>query len=134
MKSFFLVFLFIINTNLVWACSCRENTTQELFNNSDSVFIATATIDYKSEPGGGKSLLKIERVFKGLQSKVGQLVEVKTGGRGSCGIFFQKSLKYLVFGMNKVGNDSIWTTTCNGSGELQPRSQNIDELEKLISK
>jgi hypothetical protein len=133
MKTLFALTLAIfLQTPQAQACSCREGTTADNFENAD--IVATAKVlTVKKEKGAGEEwprmrvTLSPKLVWKGEPDDKLELFTADDSA--ACGFGFQKKKEYLLF-VHRDEKGELHTSLCSGNGTVAGSRNAIDWLNK----
>jgi len=128
--------LLLFRAPAVWACSCEDRSTAELYSDATAVFVARITkAEMKSGSAGlwnaGKNHIEVSyslvEAFKGNPASEGLVLDADYGG-GNCSIGFKVSAVYVIF---LYGNQHVHY--CGGTRGAYGSSI-LDDLRDLASR
>ena len=112
------------------ACSCREFTKEEAYQDADVVFLGTVEqFEANKHPSvwnftGRTAQFRVEKVWKGT---VKPLLKVRTGfGGGDCGYDFEVGKPYLVFAQGS--KPPYYTGMCSGTAPAEHGGRELENL------
>jgi hypothetical protein len=139
-KLLFQVFLylaFLLTSTAAFACKCKKQTPEELYNNADIIFAGVLNNYWRSnnsDPSWGQFI--IEQSYKGTDRKKGDVAVIfeKTG---TCITGFKAGEKYIIYAVSRQQNgifgfikDRHWyTDSCMGSKLLIYAQDDLEFLD-----
>jgi MYXO-CTERM domain-containing protein len=117
------------------ACSC--NPAEEipaLIERSDAVFrgrvlsvSSAGMFDFKWPSHAWIVRFEVLTSWKGLTET--ETVVLTAKDSTACGISFDKDVEYLVFASSRGSGGHLWTSTCDRTDEIRPKSETLQHLE-----
>ena len=94
-----------------YACSCVQQTMQQLVEGADAVFVGLATATERDPSGDGSVRFTVEEVYKGAVPRDGVVQTLSLDN--TCGIEFVPGTVYTVFTTAEAGR--LHEAACGGS-------------------
>ena len=142
-----LLVLFTLFIQQAWACSCAPPpSVKESFKSTNAVFTGTVLkvednlIPSPDDPSVSYAssqtiTIKIDISYKTADgiSTSSKIIKIKTASSSeSCGYYFEKGKKYIVYAYRDKEDGTLWTNICTRT--KQYKQEEADELAKLSKK
>lgn len=126
----FFVAMFSLGSVSAFACSCRDGSTADFFENADVVATGKVLSVRKKKGGEIPSLIVTVAAKTIWKGDAEEKIELTTADSSTaCGFPFEKKKEYLLFLHRDDGTDLI-TSLCSGNGLVAKSKEAIDWLNK----
>ena len=118
-----------------FACLCDELTMEQKINQAEVIFSGTINENpWKFSEGHIATNFDVQTVWKGADSfpliQNGHVTVVTAQTSTACGVNFIKDKEYLIYA--KIDGNNLQTKTCDGSGFLDGKGDDIVVLDEDI--